>query len=650
MSGPKAPPPVLPGGTRAWTLATAGLGLLPLLLILPPALAAALAVAAVVVTAASWRHSLPSWLRLLLTLAMLALVLALMGPRMGRDTGCALLAAMLAIKPAESHHLRDARSLLGFSLFAPFAAFLLDQGPLTMLLGLAAVLSALLSLQRLADVENEAAPLPLREGMRVMGRLVAIGLPLALAAFWLFPRLPSPLWGVPERAIARPGLSERMEPGEWLDLMSDDKPALRVRFDTPPPPPEQMYWRALALWNYDGRAWTPEDRTAALPPPHVEHVAGKEWRYEVEMEATDRRRLVALDLPVEAPGGARLGHDHGLASARPLAAPTRWQLRSAPARSFEPELPPDVRRLALSLPPGRDPRTRALAEQWRREAGGDDAAIVARALAWIRSEFAYTLDVPLPGRDAVDEFLFDQQQGYCEHYSSAFTVLMRAAGIPARVVVGYAGGYPNPFGGYWIVRRMDAHAWTEVWLEGRGWTRVDPTAAVAPERVYDTIEQRRSVEDAAAGIQALRLENIGNLADWLRRGWNDLVLGFNAERQQQLFRPLGLERLRPGQLLLVFCALAAAAVAAMAWWLARGERERDPLLRAWHRLGERYARLGLGREPYEPAQEWARRVAAARPRAGQELVALSQRFADSRYAPGHGGLRQLVQDLRRHRP
>src|SRR5690606_683039 len=165
VSGPKAPPPVLPGGTRAWTLATAGLGLLPLLLILPPALAAALAVAAVVVTAASWRHSLPSWLRLLLTLAMLALVLALMGPRMGRDTGCALLAAMLAIKPAESHHLRDARSLLGFSLFAPFAAFLLDQGPLTMLLGLAAVLSALLSLQRLADVENEAAPLPLREGM-----------------------------------------------------------------------------------------------------------------------------------------------------------------------------------------------------------------------------------------------------------------------------------------------------------------------------------------------------------------------------------------------------------------------------------------------------------------------------------------------------
>src|SRR5690606_5998235 len=259
VSGPKAPPPVLPGGTRAWTLATAGLGLLPLLLILPPALAAALAVSAVVVTAASWRHSLPSWLRLLLTLAMLAVVLALMGPRMGRDSGCALLAAMLAIKPAESHRLRDARSLLGFSLFAPFAAFLLEQGPLAMVLGLAAVLSALLTLQRLADAENQATPLPLPQRFRVMGRLVALGIPLALAAFWLFPRLSTPLWGVPERALARPGLSDRMEPGAWVDFMSDDRPALRVRFDSPPPAPEQMYWRGAVLWRYDGQAWTRAD-------------------------------------------------------------------------------------------------------------------------------------------------------------------------------------------------------------------------------------------------------------------------------------------------------------------------------------------------------------------------------------------------------
>lgn len=649
MSTP-ADTPLLDPRTRAWTLSTAALALLPLLVILPGTLALVLAATAVLVTLASWRRPLPAWLRLLLALAMLAAVFALMGTRLGRDSGCALLAAMLAIKPAESHRLRDARSLLGFSLFAPFAAFLLEQGPLAMGLGLAAVLSALLSLQRLADVENQARPLPLGQRLRVMARLVAIGLPLALAAFWLFPRLGSPLWGVPERALARPGLSDRMEPGAWADFMSDDRPALRVRFNGAPPAADQLYWRGAVLWKYDGQAWTRQGWLDGLPVPEVEHAEGTVWRYEVEMEATDRRQLVALDLPTAAPAGARLGFDHALTTARPLSAPSRWQLRSAPAQVLEPGLRPTLRTLALSLPQDRNPRTLALARQWRSEAGDDDAAIVARALDWIRADFAYTLDVPLPGRDAVDDFLFAQRQGYCEQFSSSFAVLMRGAGIPARVVIGYAGGYRNPFADYWIVRRMDAHAWVEVWLEGRGWVRVDPTAAVAPDRIYDTLEQRRSVADAGAGLQALRMDNIGHLGDWLRRSWNDLVLGFDAQRQQALLRPLGLQRLQPSQLLLAFAALAALALAGMAWLLARGEREPDPLLRAWHRLVERYARLGLGRAAHEPAMDWARRVAAARRPSGEALLALSRRFAEARYAPRHGGLRQLVDDLRRHRP
>src|SRR5690606_30047640 len=228
-----------------------------------------------------------------------------------------------------------------------------------------------------------------------------------------------------------------------------------------------------------------------------------------------------------------------------------------------------------------------------------------------------------------------------------FTVLMRAAGIPARVVTGYTGGYRNPFGGYWVVRRMDAHAWVEVWLDGQGWVRVDPTAAVAPERIYDTLEQRA----AGAGSQALlRLDTLGDFADWLRRGWNDLVLGSDAARQQAMLRTLGLERASPAQLLALFAALAALAVAAMVWRLARGERERDPLLRAWRRLGRRYEKLGLGRAPHEPALAWAQRVAAARPGSGQALLILSQRFVAARYARASQTPRQLLRDLARHRP
>lgn len=633
-------------GSRLWTLGTAAMGLLPLLLQLPPVLAGMIAVAAMLVSALSWRRPMPAPLRLLLAMLVVAAVLSQMGFRFGRDTGCALLAAMIAIKPSETSTLRDARSLIGFALFAPFSAFLLDQGPLTMLLGLLAVLCALVTLQRLADLESGSLS---SAGNAVgaaatVGRLMGIGLPLALSMFWLFPRLASPLWGVPERALGRPGLSDTMTPGQWLDLMSDDRPALRVEFFGAPPALPEMYWRGPVLWDFDGRSWTqpPSFRANPAQPTARRNVS---WDYQVEFEPTDRRQLVALDLPHAAPSGSFLSQDYGLYSAAPLSALTRWRLQSSPPATFQPLIDAYTRQRALALPVGYNPRTVALAQQWRREAGSNDAAIVQRALDWVKREFAYTLETPLPGRNSVDEFLFDQKQGYCEHFSSAFVVLMRAAGIPARVVTGYAGGVRNPLGDYWVVRNMDAHAWAEVWFPGRGWVRVDPTAAVAPERVYDTLDDRLG---AGAGVFG-QLVALGGVSDWMRRGWNDLVLGFNADRQQRLLQPLGMDRLDGGRLGALFGIFALLTLAWMGWLLARGERERDPLLRAWHRLGLRYERLGLGRHSHEPALEWAQRVARARPDLADTLIPLSRRFARTRYA-GAVGDAALLNDLRRHRP
>ncbi|HYM86107.1 MAG TPA: DUF3488 and transglutaminase-like domain-containing protein, partial [Pseudoxanthomonas sp.] len=596
-------------GSRAWALAAAALALLPLLLELPGTLALGIGTSALLITALSWRRPLPMLLRLLLAMLVIGTVVSQMGFRIGRDTGCALLAAMLAIKPSETSTLRDARSLVGFALFAPFAAFLLDQGPLTMGLGLLSVLCALVALQRLAELEAHALSrraAPLRR-LATVGRLVAIGLPLALAAFWLFPRLGSPLWGVPERAMARPGLSDSMTPGGWLDLMSDDSPALRVQFFGTPPAAREMYWRGPVLWDFDGRTWTQPQWLAGIPSEPVT-ARPVVWDYEIELEPTDRRQLVALDLPNMAPEGTRLSFDYGLYTPRPLSALTRWRLRSSPPVRFEPDLKRILRQRALELPASFNPRTVALAAQWRSEAGNDDAAIVQRALDWISGEFGYTLDTTLPGRNGVDEFLFDQKLGYCEHFSSSFVVLMRAAGIPARVVTGYVGGIRNRFGDYWVVRRMDAHAWAEVWLPQRGWVRVDPTAAVAPERVYDTLEDRA---DAGAGAGALgQLASLGDLGDWMRRGWNDLVLGFDANRQQRLLQPFGIDKLDGARLGLMFGLFALLTLGWMSWLLARGERERDPLLRAWRRLCTRYARIGLGRHPHEPALDWATRVVA----------------------------------------
>ncbi|HIE4562470.1 TPA: transglutaminase TgpA family protein [Stenotrophomonas maltophilia] len=632
--------------TRAWTLACAALALLPLLLQLPPLLAVVIAIAAILTAALSWRRVLPMPIRLLLVLGMLAAIVWQMGMvRPGRDTGCALLAAMLAIKSSELRSLRDARSLLGFALFAPFAAFLLDQGPLTTTLAALAGVGALLALQRLAQDEGHAGRLPLRGQLRSVGRLLAIGLPLALASFWLFPRLATPLWGVPERAVGTPGLSDSMEPGQWLDLMADDTPALRVQFFGAVPEPAQRYWRGPVLTAFDGRRWT-RDRASARRPAAVVVAGVQGWDYQIDYEPTDRRQLVALDLPSRAPAGSTLDADMSLSSERSLASLSRWRLHSAPPQHFDSTLSPYLRRATLQLPAGFNPRTATLAQQWRQDAGGDDEAIVRRALQWITTDFSYTLETPPAGRDPVDEFLFGYKAGFCEHFSAAFVVLMRGAGVPARVVTGFAGGTRNRLGDYWIVRRMDAHAWAEVWLPQRGWVRVDPTAAVAPERILDTLDDRLQAGTDSPLQQ--RWLQLGQMGDWLRRGWNDLVLSFDARRQQQLLKPLGLDDLGPAQLIAGFVTAALMALAWMAWLLARGERERDPLLRAWHRLGRRYARLGLAREPHETAQDWARRVHARRP--DPALLALSQRFDDARYAGTCTDLASLLRDLRRHRP
>jgi transglutaminase-like putative cysteine protease len=631
--------------------------LLPLLLQLPRSLGIGFSLSALAIMALSRRQPIPSVIRILLGIGSLVAVAAV-SPGIGRDTACAVLAAMLALKPAETFSLRDGRSLIGFALFAPFATFLLDQGPLSLLLAVTAVVLALLALQQLArDQAGVQPPAGARWWSSASGvlRLLALGLPLALAAFWLFPRLPKPMWGLPDRVVARPGLSDSMTPGGFLDLLNDDSPAARVQFFGAAPRPEQMYWRGPVLWDFDGSTWHPIPWRQHVPPAELR--AGPiQWDYQIEMEATDRNQLIALDVPTHVPDGASISRDFSVNAPDALNNVTRWRMQSAVPLALEPDLPDILRQHALALPQGFNPRTVALGQQWRREAGEDeqgrsDMAIATRALAWISRDFAYTLNVPLAGRNEVDDFLFDRKQGYCEHFSSSFVVLMRAAGIPARVVTGYAGAYRNPIGDYWLVLHSRAHAWAEIWLPQRGWVRVDPTAAVAPEHVYDTLADRQPGRIGSF----TGLVPMFNASDWLRRGWNDFVLGYNAQRQQHLLDPFGMDNLGMRGLILIFAFIAGLALAWMAWLIARGERERDPLLRAWRRLGARYVRIGSGRFAHEPAQAWAERAGADVPKAGQSLRSLSLRFSNARYArPGTSGasedLRSLLQDIDTHRP
>ncbi len=654
---------------RFWTLFAGGVCLCPLLLQLPGTLALGVAVVALMTPVLARNGNVSILLRLLLALALLATVMLFYRFSFGRDTGCALLATMLALKPVELRHRRDARSLLGFALFSPFATFLLDQGPVSLLLGLISLAVALMAMSALAESESgqidSLGEAPLQR-LRSVGRMALIGLPLALVVFWLFPRLVSPLWGVPDRAVSKPGLSDRMSPGDWIDMIGDDSPALRVTFFGAQPNVTDMYWRGPVFWDFDGRSWSALRWRGAPAQQAADATAGeKRYDYEMELEPTDRRQMVALDVPLVTPNDTLRDHDYSLRAHQPLAALTRWRLQSAVPVRFETELDPRLRERALRLPEGFNPKTIAMARQWRRDADAKhstkaaaDSAIANRMLSWIRNEFVYTLDVDELGRDSVDEFLFDNRAGFCEHFSSSFVVTMRAAGIPARVVTGYAGGYRNPIGDYWLVRRSDAHAWSEIWLEGRGWTRIDPTAAVAPERIYDTIDDR--TPGAFAGFAALG--PMFDIGDWMRRGWNDFVLGFNANRQRRLFSSLGVPEMDSARLTQMFIAATLLALGGMWWLTTRNERERDPLLRAWRRLEQRYRRIGWARERHEPAQRWAARLAktsgTSDPNGGNEqnladLIALSARFADWRYARRDGNeseLNALIRDIRRHRP
>lgn len=644
MSKPGLP---LPSFTsRVCALITAWLALTPLLLQMPALLSLGIVAIALAVNALSWRKAFGAPLRLLLVLTMLGMVSWQMEIRFDRDTGCALLAAMMALKTSELHSVRDARSLLGFALFTPFSALILDQGPTTMVLALLVVPATLLSMQCLTQDQSQVPARLGRSQLSSIGQLTILGVPLTLAGFWLLPRLDAPLWGVPERAQVRPGLSDNMAPGAWIDLMSDETPALRVSFNGPTPPAGQRYWRGPVMWDFDGHSWQALPFAASLIPPTEFVPVTQHFNYRIDYEPTDQKYLVALDLPLTAPAGTRLTTERSLVADRRLSAITRWELQSASPASFQETLPPRQRQRALALPLRLNPRTVALGAQWRQEAGADDAAIVQRALNWVRTEFTYTLAATKrPGLHTVDEFLFRDKAGFCEQFSSSFVVLMRASGIPARVVTGYVGGIYNNLGHYWVIRRMDAHAWAEVWLPQRGWVRVDPTAAVAPERIRDTLEDRLAQNNNDASIDShWRLADIG---DWLRHSWNNLVLGFDAKRQQQLLHSFGINHLYVSQLMMLFIAFTSVSLGLMAWWLARGERERDALLRAWHRLDRHYARLGLGRTRHEPALVWAKRIEQQYPGIG--LYILSQRFTDARYSSKDFD-RNLINALLQHRP
>ncbi|MCE5233979.1 MAG: DUF3488 and transglutaminase-like domain-containing protein [Mizugakiibacter sp.] len=596
-----------------------------------------------------WRGGrVPTLLKLPLVAALPLAILAAYGTPFGRAPGSALAVGMLVLKLLESERARDARSAIAFGSFVAMSALLFGQSlPMTVLVALA-LLPMLATLQAL----QPAAAMPrFAHAFARPALLLAASLPLALVAFLFVPRLSAPLWGAPGADQARTGISPRMAPGDFIDLLTDDRPALRVAFDGAPPPPAQRYFRGLVMWRFDGRAWTATDAAPSAAPEPLRPQAAT-VAYEVTLEPTGRHWLFALDTPLAPPADATMSAARELARARAIDAVLHYRVVSAPQRALAPTLGDAERRRGLQLPPGFDPRARELAEDWRRRYGGDAHAVAGAALALFHDGgFGYNLAAPPLGRDSVDDFLFGTKEGFCEHYASSFVFLMRAAGIPARVVTGYQGGYWNALGGYLLVRQSDAHAWAEVWLPGQGWTRYDPTAAVRPERVV--LGAAAGAAGQGAWYQADWLQAARNRWDIVNRLWDRTVVGFDSLRQRGLLTPFGVERADWGALAAALAALSALVLSA-SLLLALAQRDRrDPLAAAQARLERRLARAGVARRPAEGPQHYFMRAARALPAQRAELHALGEAYLALRYAcaaPADEPLRNYLIQVRRFRP
>ncbi len=532
-----------------------------------------------------------------------------------------------------------------------------------MLVGLLGLLTALV---------NAHLPVgrpPLAQSLRIAARMALLGAPIMLALFVFFPRM-APLWGMPgDNTSGRSGLSGSMEVGNIAELALDDSVAMRVLFDTPgnaAPPQSQLYFRGPVLAQFDGRNWRaaaidhgPTLANDARAPAHLQ-VQGEPLRYAVTLEAHQRPWLLLLDAAPERPeisaaGNVFMTNDLQWLSTRPITQVTRYraasypQFRHGPLAQVENLKGADPLLAQMRLPRDLNPRTIALAEQLLADPAviaGGTPALVDAALKMLRTGgYEYTLSPEIYGQHTADDFWFTHKAGFCEHIASAFAVLMRAAGVPARIVTGYQGGERNEIDGYWMVRQSDAHAWTEVWMSGRGWVRVDPTGAVSPGRIgqFQRLLAPRSMLGNAFGavISPSMAQQLRAVWEAANNRWNQWVLNYTQTRQLDLLKSLGFESPSWQDLARLLGGLIGAVALVGAIWALWERRQHDPWLRLLTHTRQRLAHAGLELPASTPPRSMARLAQAHFGTSAQPLAQWLLQLEQLRYAPSSPSRAQL---------
>jgi transglutaminase-like putative cysteine protease len=547
----------------------------------------------------------------------------------GRDAGVAMLVVFMALKLLELRSLRDATVVVTLGYFLLLTHYFYSQSIPTGLWLLAAMVLLTATLIRL-----NGGPLSTTVAtLRYAGLLTLQAVPFMLVLYLLFPRVAGPLWGLPQDANSgRSGLSDQMTPGNIANLALSSEIAFRARFAEPPPQRDKLYWRGPVLENYDGLTWRPQGGRGR--PPQIEALSPP-IAYETTLEPQQQRWLLALDAPGALGPEFVLSGTLTATSREPLSQRQRFALTATLDFRFNPNEDADALRRNLTLPPERNPRARALAQSWK-ETTPDPADLVKKALSLFAEEkFFYTLQPPLLGEQPVDDFLFDTRRGFCEHYASAFVFLMRAAGVPARIVTGYQGGEANPVDGYVVVRQSDAHAWAEVWLAGSGWTRVDPTAAVSPARVEGGIAAAMPAGEPVPALIQLR-------SDWMRtllfrweavnNAWNQYVLGYNPQRQRELLARLGMPDADWRKLAAALAIVCGVLLLAVTAWTLHQRPRLDPAARLWQKALRRLARSKVNCAPWETPLALLQRVETEHPSLAPALREIVVAYLQARYS------------------
>ncbi|MBE9515891.1 MAG: DUF3488 domain-containing transglutaminase family protein [Proteobacteria bacterium] len=615
-------------GTVYWILSYLGYVLLPFageLTLWLLVCFAAIAVWRVLILRLGW-YQPGSLARAAMAILMFFIVYKTQGGVFGRDAGLALLIVMTSLKLLELRNRRDAIicTLLGFLLI--LGSFLFSQ---SLLLALYSFFGVAIGFACLYQV-NFDGPIAIKKRFQLSFQLIVISLPLMLALYFLFPRLPVGLFALPGASGATTGLSEDMSPGSINSLSQSDKPAFHAAFLNTQQVNGPFYWRAIILWQFDGRTW--HRQTPRFRPNIDEAASGNTLNYEIIMQQ-DARWIPSLRTAITGPSGSRLLP--GMIYRWPRHQTSRRRYRLTSITDYRnSDLYRAEYRASLQLPVT-SPRVKQLANSWHQQYQ-NKSDIVKAALRYFRQqEFYYTLKPPLLGGDPVDEFLFERRQGFCEHFASAFVVLMRQAGIPARVVTGFLGAEYNATGGFYTVRQSDAHAWAEVWLSESGWTRVDPTQAVAPERIEYGMDAFRRMRQQGyeTGQQSeqqiktlLQLGFFNRTFFALRQQWDIInvswyrwTVGFDTSRQKQFLESFNLNWSRWITHALGLLGTITLTTALAMLLLFRNPKKRSSALRSYDRFCQLFKRRGLPRYESEGPLTYGQRLCARFPHLATDI-------------------------------